>query len=150
MKIKKYFKKLFYPAKLKGKLKKKELEISELVKQIKFYENKFQRFYEFEADILEARKSNYYLDNLNPDKLSVLLAEASAVWNNKSFKKILDFLAKEQAREAILRSADSQINTFHRAAVNNIFLILDEFEKLNNMFLESKQKADDFDKHEII
>jgi len=105
---------------------------------------------EHKVDVEEFLREQNYLTDLSPDKQRTMVAKAVEVFNNEAFYLVVNHLINHQACESILQAPDSQRIMFHRAGINVLTLLKDEFKRLDGIYKKSNSPDEEYDKGEVI
>lgn len=105
---------------------------------------------QFVVDIHSFLNDESYLSTMATDERRTFLRDASQVFDNPAFARIVNELMNIQAAHSILQAPTSQLIMFDRAGINVLKLLKDEFKKLDGMYKEMVSPDDSFDEDEVI
>jgi len=130
------------------KLKKKIRNLKRLNSLEKEYKNISEALVDFNLDVRNFIDGNDYLSQMDEQDRTEFLRHASALYNNPSFKRVVDELINIQASHSILQAPDSRMIMFDRAGINVLSLLKDEFKKLDGRYKDIIKPEEEFDKYE--
>jgi len=101
-------------------------------------------------DGLDEEFGRDYLDKMKEKEKKEFISQASAVFNNPTFNKVIDNLLNSQAVKTITTSETERHLDCGRFTINGIGLVLAEYERLEGLYKDLTKPKEEFDKREII
>ena len=79
-----------------------------------------------------------------------LLADAHALRNNKTLQELVDHLVRVQVIYGAMETDSIQGLNFNRAAINGLFLLMDELARLEGLYQEENTKPEAYDPYSVV